>query len=215
MNLGQMRAEVLAHGFDTNVYGARINGYLNDGYQGAARRAPYYTNERVAEYQTGSLNPYLPLPQNFAVLRSVRLPDFSTELVAVDIRKIDRATAQQARPVYYALSTANILLFPSPDALYNVFLRYWTMPSDIAADSDVPTLPADYHELCIYWALKRCFAADDDPQMAQYWGNEYEMMLKEFSAAVKFPSTDAPHVVEGMWDEDEISSPNGWTRGWA
>ena len=46
-----------------------------------------------------------------------------------------------------------ILLGPTPDAIYTVTGQYQASPSVLAADADLPGLPAEFHMLIVYKAL--------------------------------------------------------------
>jgi hypothetical protein len=217
MNLIQLRTEVLDHGFDQSQYGARTNTYLNDALSLICRRVDYYTDETVYDFQTASGTTSYSIPQNFAKLRSLRFTNLtgnigSVELEAVALRDIDRAWTTMSQPYAYAMDAANVHLYPTPDGIYAIELRYWQMPNPLAADTDVPSLPADAHNMLWMYAVAECYAADDDPQTSQYWQGRFEKSLSEFAASAKFPNDDAPSIVKGMWDQDRVlrwSFPRG------
>jgi hypothetical protein len=204
MNLASLRQEVLDHGFDASEYGARINQYLNDALNLVCRRVDYYTDEATSDFQTAANTDLYPIPTGFAKLRSLRNTDLSWELQAVLLRDIDRAFPSAGLPRFYAMDAANLHVYPTPDGPYNLELRYWQMPAPLVADSDVPSLPVDWHSMLWLFAVRECYAADDDPTTAQYWDGRFKESLSEFAADAKFPNDDAPSQVKGMWDQDDV-----------
>lgn len=212
MNLSALRTEVLNHGFDPVQFGsARVNQYLNDGYRLICRRVDYYVEEATSDFTTTVGTSAYPWPTNLARLRSLRLPDFSQELEAVSLRDIDRSTNTSGQPSYYALDGGNVHVYPSPDGVYNLELRYWAMPTELVNDADTPNLPDDWHHLLWVYACAIAFEAEDDSGTSQYFMQRFATELAEFAADAKFPSTDYPTQVQGMWEQDRVLTPAGWS----
>lgn len=77
-----------------------------------------------------------------------------------------KGTQNQNRPGHYAISPQNALrIGVVPDKAYVIRGEYYTAVQDLAADADVPLLPADYHDMIAYRALM--FMAEDDEAVAQ------------------------------------------------
>src|SRR5438309_7775091 len=126
MQLSDLRAEVLAHGFDPTQFGsARVNQYLNDGLQELCARVDFYQEEATSDFPTVSGTASYSLPANFGRIRSLRNTDSSRELASCDLREIDRSTPSNGSPRYYAMDAANVHLYPTPDGVYNLELRFW------------------------------------------------------------------------------------------
>lgn len=211
MNLLALRNEVLNHGFDPIVFSARINQYLNDAQGKVCRRVDFYIDEATSDFSTVVGTLLYPQPADFARDRSLRRTDVQVELTQVGLRTIDRSPPLASGvPRYYAIDGQNLHVYPTPDNVYPLELRYWKLPAQLVADGDTPTIPADYHALLVFWALKRCYAAEDDPQTAQYWEQQFNTMLAEFSADVKFPSGDSRTQMASMWEGGERIG-SGWS----
>ena len=205
MNLKALRTEVEGHGFDDGVYGLRINAYINDAYNLACRRAVYYTNEATMDFGTVAGIALYPQPVDLARDRSLRRTDRPGELGQVDLRDIDRAPVASGGPRYYALDGGNLHLYPIPDGVYPIELRYWKVPAPLVQDTDSPTIPDTYQRLLWYWACKECYAADDDPSQAQYWEQQFNLVMSEFQADMKFPTDDSVDRISSMWDTGRAS----------
>lgn len=213
MNLGTIRQEVLDHGFDPILFGiTRINQYINDGMNLISRRVDYYIDEANQAIPTVQGTALYPWPADFARGRSVFDTDRRIELESVSLRDMDRSSSTtQGSPAYYTFTGANTRVYPAPDGVYNLELRYWKMPAPLVNDSDVPILPTDWHHLLWVYAVWICYEADDDAQMGQYWMQRFMAELSEFAADQKFPNSDLPSVVNGMWDQDRTLGANGWS----
>jgi hypothetical protein len=211
MNLQQLVTEVEAHGFDPNQYGARVVNYLNDAYLLVCRRVDYYMDETTETIATTAGQSSFPWPANMARIRSVLDTDRNVELQAVGDRDIDRSQPTQGTPNYYAQDGPNIRIYPTADGVHNLLFRYWLLPSVLVNSTDTPTLPADWHRMLSEYAIARCFWADDDATMGQAWDQKFLMTLSEFTADVRFPSTDYPTQAEGMWNQERSLGGNSWT----
>lgn len=61
-------------------------------------------------------------------------------------------TAQ--RPTEYALAQGKLFVAVKPDAAYTLDGCYWKAPQILAADGDVPELPAHFHDIITWGAIK-------------------------------------------------------------
>lgn len=217
MDLGDLRAEVNSHGFTAPVYtDARINTYLNDGQSFIATRVDFYAEEGTQATSTVSGTASYAWPTDMARMRSLFDTNRNIELEAVDLRMIDRSAVVTGAPMYYALDGMNVHLYPTPDGVYSLEMRYWKMPTAMAADSDTPSsLPVDWHHLLWRYAVAQCYWADDDAQNGQVMMQDFNGWLSMFTADAKFPNTDRSHQVAGMWDGDSSIRRPGWSYPWA
>jgi hypothetical protein len=211
MTLLALRTEVLNHGFDPIIYSSRINQYINDAQELVCRRVMYYTDEGTSDFNTTAGTSNYALPSNFAKVRSIRDTSRYQEMIAVTLRDIDRSAQLTSAPIFYAFDGVTLHLYPTPDQVYPMELRYWSVPADLVNDTDTPTIPPAYHRMLWYWAVRECYAADDDVATAQYWETQFNTILAEFAADVKFPNDDMPTQASGMWEGGKTLSPRGWT----
>lgn len=202
----------MAKGFDPGLFGiSRVNTFINDGYQMICRRVDYYIDESTLDFSTISGTALYPQPTDFARDRALRQTDVEVELLGVELRLIDRSAPATGTPRYYALDGLKLHLYPTPDGVYPLELRYWKMPALLVADSDVPNLPADYHRLLWIYAAWQCYESEDDPSMGQYWQQRFNTELSMFTADQRFPSTDSPSQMADMWEGERGLSRGGWS----
>lgn len=67
-------------------------------------------------------------------------------------------TTSEAFPTNYIRDNNCIILWPTPDEEYTVYIRYWKNLDDLIADpSNYPDMPRNWHEIVLYGALYRWF----------------------------------------------------------
>ena len=71
-------------------------------------------------------------------------------------------------------------------------------PAVMDQAEDVSGLGADLDDALVAFVKRRCFRAEDDTDMANFWQAEYLSALRD--ADWLQADDDGPHVVEGAWD---------------
>jgi hypothetical protein len=219
MNLLALRTEVLNRGFDPFQYGSRITQWLNDAQNLVCRRVDYYADTTSVAVTAVQGAPYFLLPDDFARGRELFDVDRNLQLEYVSVKDLDASSNTPGAPTYYAIASgAGIQLYPTPDGTYNLMLRYWRMPPPLVIDTDVPSLPDDWHHILWVYATWMAFEADDDAQMGQYWQQRFSTELSMFSADQKFPDAAPTWQAKGMWDRGAgLTGANQWSlmgTGW-
>lgn len=80
------------------------------------------------------------------------------------LESFDRGAQVANRPVYYCIAPDQTIRFgPKPDKAYVCRGEYRKGPQILAADSDVPDMPADYHDLIVYRAMLLIDEDDEAP----------------------------------------------------
>ena len=70
------------------------------------------------------------------------------------------------RPIRASRDPAGTLhLYPKPNDVYSIEFEYFKRAQVLSANSDVPEMPTDYHQLIVYEALKRFGKAEDAPEI--------------------------------------------------
>lgn len=207
--LADLRSEVTGHGFDVGFAVALtdVDRYLNEAQRRVARQIDYYAEEAQQDFATVTSTATYAWPTDLGRIRYLRNVDDSTILGMARLRVIDSWAPSNGKPYLYAVDGPALTLYPTPDAAYNLELRYWALPPLLVADSDTPALPSDYHEILTYYAIQRCFEREDDQQMGAYWEGRWLQALSEMKVDVKFPSADGPRQVQSMWDSGTGYTP--------
>ena len=66
------------------------------------------------------------------------------------------------------LPTGNLRFYPTPDDVYSIEFEYIKTPQILAVNADVPDMPARFHQLIVYEALKRYGKAHDAPEITDF-----------------------------------------------
>jgi hypothetical protein len=118
------------------------------------------SNLTVATYVCRKV--YYSFPSDCDGIIDLRQARTAIQLSAADIRTLDRYLpdpSSVAEPTLFALAgydTSNnwqMVLYPTPNTVMNLQLRYYTMPADMSADGDFPLLPEKFHDILVFGAL--------------------------------------------------------------
>lgn len=70
------------------------------------------------------------------------------------------------RPLHWSVSPSEELLIgPAPDVDFNVRFDYYTRATELAVETDTPTMPSEYHALLVWRALMDVASADAAPEV--------------------------------------------------
>lgn len=214
MNLKNLRDEVIGHGFDQTQYGARITQYLNDAQLKIASECDFYVDEAISLFSTVVGTDTYSWPARLAEIRSIFDTTRRIELQYASLRSMDRSTASNGAPLWWAITGPNVRLYPVPDNVYPLEMRYWALPATLVNDTDIPSLPEQWHPLLWTFACWMCFESDDDDRLGQYWEGRWNREFSAMKADLKFPTTDGPSQAGSMWNDPQtLSSQGGWIFG--
>lgn len=105
---------------------------------------------------------YYSFPSDCDGIIGLRQARTNIDLTAADIRTFDRYLPDPtsvAEPTTFCLagydSSNNwqAVLYPTPNTVMNLQLRYYTMPADMSLDADLPTLPEKFHDILVFGSL--------------------------------------------------------------
>lgn len=185
MNLGELRAEVKARGFDP-VEDARIDRWLNLAVTEILETAdwPFLHDEA-----TGAA------PLTIADLRSVESVEDTVnavKLIPADRRDLsDRYPDLTASgsPVFYFLTAPDTVdVYPRGGSLR---VRYWSFPADLAG-TDEPVIPARYQYAIVDYAVARAYADSDEFAAAQAARQEGDRLVLAMTSNLLDSEHDRP-----------------------
>lgn len=112
-------------------------------------------------------------------------------------------------PSAYSLWGNAIYLWPTPSASDTYSITGYRQADDWVSTNAAPDFPDDMHELIAWWALNRAHAREGDPQMADFYRQEFERELKR-RADVYTTGLDAqPLIMGGGVDREAWAAQNG------
>lgn len=90
----------------------------------------------------------------------------------------------QTRPVVVAVgSDQSLCLGPPPNGLYTITADYFVAPTEMVADTDVPTgLPTRFHMLIVYRAMMKYAGYESAPEVYQRGSEENAGMYAQLQA---------------------------------
>jgi hypothetical protein len=209
----ELQEEVLSHQFAPNKYRDLVKRWLNQAQRRLVLESEIRTEEEAEEITTIAGEATYTLPSLFA--RFIDLFDSETHepLGALDLRDYDALPPSSGRPSSYTAISGNLSLYPTPDAVYSLTLRFWRLPEDMEADSDYPEVPAAYQELLIAWAMKRAYQRENDWQEATSWEAQWEKGVLKARGEVQHDMFDGPRQVTGSWEDlnqaEVLQRPSG------
>jgi hypothetical protein len=91
--------------------------------------------------------------------------------------RYQRGTHAAARPTEWAISPRGGLMFGAkPDKAYVVKGEYRMAPEELAADADVPTMPAAYHRVIVQEAMRLMARSDEAFQVLAEKSQQYDRL---------------------------------------
>ena len=73
----------------------------------------------------------------------------------------------------------NYLLYPFPDKQFELSFDYFTLPTDLAAATDVPSLPVQFRYLIVEGAMSTAYMFRGETQEANFMKNNFEEGIKQ------------------------------------
>jgi hypothetical protein len=177
MNLGTMRTEVKARGYDY-VPDSRINQWLNWALLEICRYMPW----PFLETSVTGASP-LTITDLGSILSVVgSLSD--VPLQAVDRRQVlisDDDLNETGNPAFFWLEGNTLNVWPG-SSTDTVTVQYIRVHYQLAVDIDTPLVPADYHELIVDGAVLRAQKDNDNYDSyqvsRQVWQSELDLMVQ-------------------------------------
>ena len=98
-----------------------------------------------------------------------------------DFRSVYKVgTQNEGYPAWVAINPTNrIVLGPIPDAVYTVAGDYQKSAQTLAADSDEPEMPADFHQLIVFEAMRKYAAFNGASEVWAHAKDEASRLWQE------------------------------------
>ena len=206
MDLDALVAEVLSHQFAEGQYTTYAKAKLNEGQGFVAAQTDFRELYTAVNTTLSAGTEDLTLPTDFSRLYSLvclgSAGQENTALSQVTPSDFDSLpTDSTGRPYFYDVVGGTLSVYPTPDASYDIQLRYWKAPTEMAAGSDEPEIPPAYHHLLVSYALVKCFERENDYEAAMYHQNRFDTELMKCRGEVQYDANDKtqPRVAGGMW----------------
>lgn len=128
---------------------------------------------------------------DFRQLDAVRLTDNlgnKFDLTNMEPQQFKAATFEgtlTGRPTLWTQYSGAVQLYPIPDGTeYSIIIDYIFNPPDLAADADIPVLPAVYHDVLVWGAIQTLAFRERNiwaQELAMgYYNTRYKQMQQEY-----------------------------------
>jgi hypothetical protein len=164
MTFAELRAFALGDDFDS-TRSTDAGRFINQALGRLHRALKMPTLDARATVSTVAGTNVYSLPTDFVTLHDDEAILYGTDVLEpYDISEFDQLTVASGQPRAFALSENLILLYPNPDAVYTLTMRYRAVQT-LTADADVPILPADQQMHLGWFARAKLYLLTDDPDM--------------------------------------------------
>lgn len=178
MNLGTIRAEVQARGFDY-LSTARCTTLINIAVNEICSYMPWPFMETSVGPSTSPLT-----ITDLGWVLSVVDSQSDISLARSDRRSIlgqDADLSETGTPVVYWLENNTITVWPG-SSVDTVTVRYVKVPTDLSADADVPLIPTGFHDLIVHGTVLQAQLDNDMIQSyqitRQVWQTRIDQMVQ-------------------------------------
>ncbi len=161
---------------------------------------------KCAKTNTVAAQQFYSLPED--ILQVIRLEWYNVGMAGTNpSSKIDPMTPNQrdlipivtGAPQGYSFAQDNLMIWPIPDAIYEMHLEYSYIVTDMVLDDDLPDAPDEFHEYVAILATRDCLIKDGRP-LAPIESKlaHYEELLKQIAVQRQ---ADGPRMVTqtGEW----------------
>ncbi len=138
--------------------------YLNLSYWDVLDRFKFREKEVLLTFATAVGERFYSVPSPFEALRNLAIVH-PTSLQHIPLNrksedwyegKYQEGSDSYAIPTDYIREGCGVRLWPTPDQVYTIVERYWTVLTDLVAGTQ-PGLPQTWHEIVLYGAYWRAF----------------------------------------------------------
>lgn len=184
-----MRSEIIARAGDNALTSTQIDRWINLSIKQWATRSSWPENIAMSTTASVSGTQEYTLPTD--IKRALMVKTGTTEPDASELGYVDFNSKDSAITGYYLNPVTGMLgIIPTPTSVQNIYLKYYKTPADLTIITEEPPFPEDYHELCIFFALKKYWEMTDDFGKSNYYDSEYENMINQMKI-------DLPNIAVG------------------
>ncbi len=191
------------------VVNASWTSYLNAAYADVLLASPFWPFKQVTSTTAVTVN---------ALARSVALPTGATRVTAVRnttdkvvMSRLDGNTTHLSLDPdgtdsgvasFYRLFGSTIQVFPLPTTSTVIELDYVAPPADLAAGSDVPAFPSQFHHALVAGALYRAYMDDGNVDMSRAYADEFSGIISRMTSELLGVARNDGHpvIVDDWWE---------------
>jgi len=185
-----------------------VNQCINIGYREAQELSGNLEGYSSLALTAGTR--YVAVPSDFEAVKQLNYvydgASNSYPMRPLPYQEFDWTWSGQGRPTHYHIRQSRIYMVPIPSSSDDTLdLYYYTIPSELSANTDSPSLPASFHHYLGFYAAYCCKLRDRDPQRADNYKREWEAGKKELRTRTLYLRTEQEFgmvrddYMEDMW----------------
>jgi hypothetical protein len=199
MTFLQLQDFALGDDFDATTHRDNAKRFINQGLGRLHRAYRMPTQDARAIVSTAAATNVYSLPADFVSLHDDEAVLYDTDVLEpYDISEFDQLPALSGRPTAFALSENLILLYPNPDAEYELTMRYRAVQTH-TLDADVPTVSGDRHPDLGWFARAKLYLLTDDPDMHGQLMGTLPRAMQDANPAADQQFVPRRRQVAGQW----------------
>lgn len=191
------------------VTDAFLNQIINIAYKAMMERFRFKSNKKTYAFSTVVGTQLYDLPTDALALLRVRntTQNYEGKLEKYGDRRVAELNNVETygTPLYYARYQNQLGLYPTPDIVYTMEIRYKAVLADLAADTDVPDMPDGWHWGLVLFARYYYFVDQNETAKAIESANFYKDWLStkpdevdeekdDFDSGVSVPTLDGNSI---------------------
>lgn len=185
MTFQELQDAALGTSFDPTRYRSYAKRFLNRAQQRVARRIGMAVRQASSAITLIVGTHTYDLPADFIGFRGeeplIDAQGWPLEEVSIDriLSAAAAAPTSTGTPCFFAYEKGRLRLYPTPATVQDLTLIYRAGAPALIADTDVPVIPVDYHELLPLYAKGRLYQEEDDQQAGAQYLAMFEQELRE------------------------------------
>lgn len=200
MNLSQIRTRLrrrIGNPDTGDVSNTDLNEYINDSYRELAVNYSHHKVRKICTFPTVVGTADYGIPADAGAILGVRDTTNNVKLVKFGLRRGDTVTVtQNGRPQAYERIRGFVRLYPPPDGIYTIRLRYRENITDLSADGDEPLIPMTWHFGIVLHARWNYFDDKGDIPKATHAWNTFVAWVEGKQTEIEEESIDLDSGVE-------------------
>lgn len=171
---------------------------LNESYWEILDRLNFREKESSGTFPTVAGTRYYQVPTSFDALRMISVEDLDsglhTPLERMTMYEYETIYSSdedtQGKPQKYGREKNGIRIWPTPDDVYTLTIKFWAALSDLSSTNSFPEIPRAWHEVIKFGALWRGYLLIGDHARAGNIQRLHEGMLNKLKPVEAKEETD-------------------------
>jgi hypothetical protein len=220
----ELTNEVLSHQFSPSQYTTYIQARLNQGQAYIAAQTDFRQLQAAGAVVTAADNSiysmssdFLPVASDFQRVYTVALreevgPSLSQYVPLQEIQRsqLDLLPVSSGQPTHYCIDADDLKVWPTPDSVYVVTMRYYKKPATMVNADDEPEIPGTYHHLLVSYALWHCYERENDYNSAMYHKGRFDEDIMKCRGEVQYDSDDYSQSQRVGDNRTDPLAPSAW-----